>query len=143
LAQKGYGALIVLEREIALDYFIEVGTELDSSVTSELFTSIFHLDSPLHDGATIIRGGRVFAAGCFLPLSKNPILDKNLGTRHRAAVGLTEETDALVIVVSEETRKVSLVIGGQLTPDVDQSDIRQKLYEIFGLKFRAEKRVTV
>lgn len=140
LAQKGYGGLIVIEREIALDYFIELGTELDASVTSEIFCSIFHPDSPLHDGAVVIRGGRLYSAGCFLPLSRNPILDKNLGTRHRAAIGLTEETDAFVIVVSEESKIVSLVEGGQLTLDADHSDIRRRLYEVYDMKYKAERR---
>ena len=139
LAQKGYGALIVIEREIALDYFIEVGTEIDAYITSELLTTIFHSDSPVHDGALVIRGGRAYAAGCFLPLSKNPILDKNLGTRHRAAVGLTEETDAFVLVVSEESKTVSMVQNGQLEPDADHADIRQRLYKVFDLKFRPER----
>lgn len=139
LAQKGFGALIVIEREIALDYFIEVGTEIDATITSELITTIFHPESPVHDGALVIRGGRAFAVGCFLPLSRNPILDKNLGTRHRAAVGLTEETDAFVLVVSEENKNVSMVQNGQLEPDADHSDIRQKLYQVFDLKYRAER----
>ncbi len=139
LAQKGYGALIVVEREIALDYFIEVGTELDATITSELITTIFHPDSPVHDGALVIRGGRAFAVGCFLPLSRNPILDKNLGTRHRAAVGLTEETDAFVLVVSEESNSVSMVQHGQLDPDADHSGIRQKLYQVFNLNLKSER----
>lgn len=139
LAQKGYGALVVIEREIGLDYFIEMGTELDANINSELLTSIFHPSSPLHDGAVIIRGGRVFASRCFLPLSKNPALDKNLGTRHRAAIGLTEETDAFVLVVSEESNAVGLVQGGQLTPDVDLADLRKELFSCFGLKYRPEK----
>jgi diadenylate cyclase len=134
LAQKGFGGLVVIEREIALDYFIEVGTELDATVTSELLVTIFNPNSPIHDGAVVIRGGRIFAAGCFLPLSRNPVLDKNLGTRHRAAIGLTEETDAFVLVVSEETKTVSIVENGILEPDVDHSDIRQRLYQIFDMK---------
>ena len=139
LAQKGYGALIVIEKEIALDYFIELGTEINASVQSELLNSIFHPGSPLHDGAVIIRGGRVYAARCFLPLSKNPVLDKNLGTRHRAALGLTEETDAFVLVVSEENNAVSLVHRGQLNPDADHAEIRRKLYEYYELKFKNER----
>lgn len=139
IAQRGYGALIVVEREIALDYFVEMGTILQAEVQAELITSLFHPQSPLHDGAIIIRQGRVFAAGCFLPLSKNPVLDKNLGTRHRAAIGLTEETDALVLVVSEENRSVGIVHSGVFTPDVDHATIRKTLYEEFGLSFRAEK----
>ena len=138
LAQRGYGALIVIEKEINLEYFIELGTELDSSVSAEILNSIFLPQGPLHDGAVIVRGGRIWAAGCFLPLSKNPDLDKNLGTRHRAAIGLTEETDALVIVVSEESNSVGLVDGGQLVGDVDHAALRRGLYESYGLKYRAQ-----
>lgn len=137
LAQKGMGGLIVIEKEINLEYFVELGTEVDSVVSAELLNAIFHPTSPLHDGAVVIRGGRIFAAGCFLPLSKNPALDKNLGTRHRAAIGLTEETDALVIVVSEENNSVGIVEGGQMNADVDHATLRQGLYESYGLKYRA------
>jgi diadenylate cyclase len=137
LAQKGIGALIVIEKEINLEYFIELGTEMDSAISGELLNSIFLPQGPLHDGAVIIRGGRIWAAGCFLPLSKNPALDKNLGTRHRAAIGLTEETDALVIVVSEENNSVGIVEGGQMIADVDHSTLRKGLYESYGLKYRA------
>ncbi len=138
LAVRKYGALIVIEKEINLEYFVELGTEVDSTISSELLNSIFLPTSPLHDGAVLVRGGRLYAAGCFLPLSKNPALDKNLGTRHRAAIGLTEETDALVIVVSEENNKVGLVEGGHLTTDVDHATLRQALYEAYGLKFRTQ-----
>lgn len=136
IAQRGHGALIVIEKEINLEYFIEMGTEIDSSVSGELISSIFQPTSPLHDGAVIIRGGRIFAAGCFLPLSKNPALDKNLGTRHRAAFGLTEETDTLVIVVSEENRSVGIVEGGQMTANMDHAMLRKALYDSYGLKYR-------
>lgn len=136
LAQKGYGALVVIENEIGLDYFTEVGTELGAEVSAELLNSIFHPASPLHDGAVVIRQGKIFAAGCFLPLSKNPALDKNLGTRHRAAIGLTEETDALVFVVSEENRSVGVVSGGQLLADQDHASVRQALFEVFGVAMR-------
>jgi diadenylate cyclase len=142
LAQKKMGALIVIERDINLEYFIELGTEMDSTVTSEILHAIFLATSPLHDGAVIIRRGRIFAAGCFLPLSKNPALDKNLGTRHRAAIGLTEETDALVIVVSEENNVVGVVESGQLISDVDHATLRKHLYESFGLKFRLQPLAT-
>ncbi len=140
LAQKGYGALIVIEREIVLDYFLEEGTEVQGRISAELLNSLFLPSSPLHDGAVVIRGGRIHSAGCFLPLSKNPSLDKNLGTRHRAAVGLTEETDAFVLVVSEESHSVSIATGGQLIFDVDHATIRQHLYEIYGLTFRGPER---
>lgn len=133
LAQKGYGALVVIEKEIGLDYFIEVGTELEAEVSAEILNAIFLPASPLHDGAIVIRNGRIFAAGCFLPLTKNPVIDKNLGTRHRAAIGLTEETDALVLVVSEESRSVGIVQGGQLIPEVDLSTVRKALYEAYDL----------
>ena len=134
LAQKGVGALLVIEREIGLDYFVEVGTEMDANLTSEVLQSIFLPASPLHDGAVVIRGGRILWAGCFLPLSKNLALDKNLGTRHRAAIGLSEETDALILVVSEESNSVGMVQGGKLTSDVSHSDIRQSLCEAFGVE---------
>jgi diadenylate cyclase len=136
MAQKKVGALIVIERDINLEYFLETGTEVDATVSSELINSIFLPTSPLHDGAVVVRRGRLWAAGCFLPLSKNPVLDKNLGTRHRAAIGLTEETDALVIVVSEENNVVGVVESGQLIPDVDHQALRRHLYDAFGLKFR-------
>lgn len=138
LAQKGHGALIVLEKEIDLEYFIEVGTITDAEVSNELLVSIFDPTSPLHDGAVVIRSGRLYMAGCFLPLSKNPVLDKNLGTRHRAGIGLAEETDAYVIVVSEENRSVNLVYQGQMRVDLDHHDLRQALYKAFDLKFRKE-----
>lgn len=140
LAQKGYGALIVIEREIALEYFTEEGTPVKASVSSELIQSIFHPSGPLHDGAVIVRGGKISSAGCFLPLSKNPALDKNLGTRHRAAIGLTEETDAFVLVVSEESRSVGIVHAGNLRTDVDHASLRHELYEVFGLRPRPQDR---
>lgn len=140
LAQKKVGALVVIEREIGLEDYIEVGTKIDSGVNAELLNSIFLPTSPIHDGAVIIRGGRISAAGCFLPLTKNPNVDKNLGTRHRAAIGLTEETDAVVILVSEESMQVSLVIGGQITADLDMPTLRKTLYSLFSLtqEYRAE-----
>ena len=140
LAQKGHGAIIVIEREIALDYFIEVGTDVDAAVRSEVLCSIFHPTSPIHDGAVVIKSGRIQSAGCFLPLSKNSALDKNLGTRHRAAIGLTEETDAFIIVVSEENHSIGLVKSGQLIPDVSHLKIRQTLSDVFGVKFRDERK---
>ncbi|MCB0386880.1 MAG: DNA integrity scanning protein DisA nucleotide-binding domain protein, partial [Bdellovibrionales bacterium] len=116
-------------------------TKVDAIVNSETITAIFHPVSPLHDGALVVREGRLYSAGCFLPLSKNPVLDKNLGTRHRAAIGLTEETDALVLVVSEENKSVGIVHGGQLQPDMDHASVRQMLYDSFGLKLRADRSV--
>lgn len=132
LTQKKIGALVIIEREMGLEDFIEVGTRIDSTVNAELINAIFLGQSPIHDGALIIRGGRISAAGCFLPLARNPNIDKNLGTRHRAAIGLTEETDAIAIVVSEENLQMSLVIGGKITPDLDMSTLRRALYNLFG-----------
>lgn len=135
-AQKGYGALIVVEKDILVDYYIETGTELDSKISAEIIQSIFHPQAPMHDGAIIIRGSKIISAGSFLPLSKNPALDKNLGTRHRAAIGLTEETDALVLVVSEETKSISVVLGGHMQPNAELSEVRHALYEVFGFKYK-------
>ena len=135
-AQRGYGGLVVIEREIIVDYHLEMGTEMDAKVSAELLVSIFHPASPMHDGAILIRNGKIHAAGCFLPLSKNPALDKNLGTRHRSAIGLTEESDSLVFVISEENKSVGIVQAGQLRTNVDLGDIRQVLYEIYNLKYK-------
>lgn len=123
------GALIVIEREILLDYHIEPGTLVKANVSSSLLLSIFHPQAPMHDGAVLIRGGKIHSAGNFLPLSKNPFLDKNLGTRHRAAVGLSEETDALVIILSEENQALSVSVGGVIKPVVDASELRRILFE--------------
>lgn len=138
-AQRGYGALVVLEREISLDYFVEEGLPVNGDVSSELIVSIFQPLAPLHDGAILVRGGKIVSAGCFLPLSKNSALDKNLGTRHRAAIGLTEETDAYVFVVSEENKSVGMAHGGILQMDVDHHFIRQTLYDLYGLSKSFER----
>lgn len=135
-AQRGYGALIVIERDILIDYHVEIGTEMDSKISSEVIQSIFHPVSPVHDGAMIIRSGKIHSAGTFLPLSKNPALDKNLGTRHRAAIGLTEETDSLVFVVSEESKSIGIVESGHLKANVDMIDVRTALFEAYGLKYK-------
>ncbi len=119
LKQRGLGALIVLERKTGLRGVTESGTMLDATLSAELLETIFTPPSPLHDGAVIIRGNQVVAAGCILPLSQNPNLDRGLGTRHRAAIGLSEDTDALCIVLSEETRAISVAEYGNMTFDVD------------------------
>lgn len=141
MAQMGRGALIVIERDILVDYHIEFGTEMDSKVSSELLISVFHPASPIHDGAVLIRGGKIHSAGNFLPLSKNPILDKNLGTRHRAAIGLTEETDAIVVIVSEESKNVAIVQGGHLSILPEMGDLRKSLYDVYGLKYKSNAEV--
>jgi uncharacterized protein (TIGR00159 family) len=130
LASKRIGALLVLERDVGLNEYIEVGTQLDARVSRELLQSIFQTESPIHDGAVIIQGGRITAAGCFLPLTSNPNVSKTLGTRHRAGIGLTEETDAVVIVASEEDGKISVVQGGRITRDVDAGTLRTTLQQV-------------
>src|SRR6187551_3971553 len=114
LAARRIGAIIVIERQIGLRNYIEGGIPLDATITYDLLATIFQPGSPLHDGAVIVQGDRIAAAACFLPLSINPKVSRELGTRHRAALGLTEENDAVAIVVSEETGSISLVMGGDL-----------------------------
>jgi len=130
LASKRIGALIVLQREVGLNQYVEVGTRLDAQVSKELITSIFLPLSPIHDGALIIHKGRIIAAGCFLPLTTNPHVSKTLGTRHRAAIGLTEETDAIVVVISEEEGAISMVREGRITRDVDAGTLRTTLQKL-------------
>jgi uncharacterized protein (TIGR00159 family) len=130
LAGRRVGALIVLQRDVGLNEYIEGGTRLDAQITKELLLSIFLPASPLHDGALILHRGRMVAAGCLLPLTTNPNVSKTLGTRHRAAIGLTEETDAVVIVVSEEEGKISLVREGRITRDLDAGVLRSTLQQL-------------
>jgi diadenylate cyclase len=132
LAQRRMGALIVLERDIGLRGYIEGGILLDAVVNYDLLLSIFNPKSPLHDGAVIVQGDRIAAAACFLPISINPQLSKELGTRHRAAIGITEDTDAVAIVVSEETGKVSLVEDGGIVSGLDIDSLRTRLKEAMG-----------
>ncbi|HTP04590.1 MAG TPA: diadenylate cyclase CdaA [Nitrospirota bacterium] len=131
MANKRIGALIVLERDTDLSTIVEMGTELDAKVTKEILVSIFLPYSPIHDGAAIIRSGRIIAAGCFLPLTLSSNLSKSLGTRHRAAVGLTEESDAVVVVVSEETGEISVVTSGTIAHNTDAPALRKTLSDIF------------
>lgn len=134
LAKQRIGALIVLERETGLKNYIEAGTLIDSKVSTDLILSIFHPTSPIHDGALIIRGSRITSAGCLLPISRDPNVHRELGTRHRAAIGVTQETDAVVVVVSEERGEISLVYHGSLIRDLDTSGLREQLLELLGLK---------
>ncbi len=131
MANKRIGALIVLERDTDLTTIVEMGTDLDAKVTKELLVSIFLPYSPIHDGAAIIRGGRIVAAGCFLPLTLSSNLSKALGTRHRAAVGLTEESDAVVVVISEETGEIAVVMDGAVRHTSDAAALRRALSDIF------------
>ena len=132
LARRKIGALMVLERETALGDQVEIGTRIDSAVTKDLLSSIFAPSSPLHDGAALIQDGRIAAVGCILPLTLKADLPEGVGTRHRAAVGITEETDAVVIVVSEETGTISIVMAGEMLRGLDGPHLRVALREILG-----------
>lgn len=125
LAERRIGALIVIIRQMSIDHLVQIGTEIDAKVTSELLNSIFLPYSPIHDGAVIIQREKITSAGCILPLSQNPDIAKSFGTRHRAALGLSEQTDVLVLVVSEETGKISIVHEGKITYDADPAEIRR------------------
>ena len=137
LARRRIGAIIVIERDIGLRAYIESGIPLDAAVTYDLLISLFQPDAPLHDGAVILQENRVAAAACFLPLTVNPRLTTEFGTRHRAAIGLTEECDAAALVVSEETGTVSLVLDGQLERSLDPDRLRARL---LALMPRTERR---
>jgi len=129
LAATRTGALIVIQRLEGLREYIENGVEIDALATHSLLVNLFTPDTPLHDGAAIIQQDRIAAASCFLPISSRSNLEQDLGTRHRAAIGITEETDALAVVVSEETGKMSIALGGQLLRDLDAKGLRNKLYQ--------------
>jgi len=138
LSNRRMGALIAIERGTSLKEFAEMGVHLDARITHELLLSIFHTTSPIHDGAVIIKGNRIVAAGCFLPLSLTSEVSKTVGTRHRAALGLSEETDAVVVIVSEQTGAISVAMGGRLIRDMGADSLRVFLTENFTAK--VEKR---
>ena len=127
LAAQRVGALVVLERAIGLRSHIESGIRLDAALTYDLLISIFQSTSPLHDGAVVIKEDRVAAAACFLPLTVNPRLGRELGTRHRAAIGVSEESDAIAVVVSEETGQISLALGGRIERGLRPDELRTRL----------------
>jgi diadenylate cyclase len=129
-SQNRIGALIVVERQSGLRTYIESGIPLDAKLSYDLLVSIFRPGSPLHDGAVIIEGSRVAAAGCFLPLSLNPMISKQLGTRHRAAIGITEDSDAIVVLVSEETGSISLASGGAIDTNLTPEELSGRLSEM-------------
>ena len=133
LAGKRMGGLVVLERTTGLRHYAELGVPLDAIVSADLLVSLFLPYSPLHDGAVFIRDNRVAAAGCFLPLSRNTQLGRAMGTRHRAALGITEETDAVVLVVSEESGRISIAVGGHMESPLDRDALRGRLGELFAL----------
>ncbi len=130
LAAKHIGGLIVFEREVGLNEYMEIGTRLDARVSRELMESVFLPHSPIHDGALVIQNGRVSAVRCLLPLSTNPTLRETWGTRHRAALGVTEETDAVAVVISEQEGSVTLVVAGNVTEKIDATRLRTALHEL-------------
>ena len=132
LSKRRVGGLIVLERDTGLDDQLEAGTPLDAAVAKGLLVSLFLPASPLHDGAVVVQRGRIAMAGAILPLTLRDDLPEGVGTRHRAAVGITEETDAVVVVVSEETGSISLVMGGEITSGLDTPELRDSLAEVLG-----------
>ncbi|MGH9515493.1 MAG: diadenylate cyclase CdaA [Terriglobales bacterium] len=129
-SQNQTGALIVIQREIGLRTYIESGVPLDAQLSYDLLATLFRPSAPLHDGAVIIQGDRVAAAACFLPLSMNPVLSTQLGTRHRAAIGITEETDAISIIVSEETGSISLAVAGTIERDLTVEELRDRMSKL-------------
>lgn len=138
LSKSKTGALIVIEQVTGLEDIIKTGTKLDAVVSSALLENIFVVNTPLHDGATIIRNDRIVSAGCFLPLTHNNSLNRKLGTRHRAAIGMSENSDALIIIVSEETGTISLAVHGRITREYTKERLRNLLIRI--MKNRSEKR---
>jgi diadenylate cyclase len=150
LAQKRIGALVAFERSAALDEFIERGTEVDAAVSKELLHSIFvpSFENPMHDGAVVVREGRIWQAGVFLPMAGSAGGDRSLGARHRAGIGITEETDAVVVVVSEERGAISLCFDGNIVRNLDVASLRDALYGLFyapkpGRRKAADRRSTV
>jgi len=138
LAAGKIGAILVLERDIGLRTFIESGVRIDGVLSRNLLLSIFEPHSALHDGAVIIQGDRIAAAACFLPLSVNPRLAASLGTRHRAAVGITEESDCLAVVVSEETGAISIAVAGEIVSRLTPEDVEQRIIRHFRRREAAE-----
>lgn len=132
LAQRYVGALLVFTRETGLLEYVESGVKMDAQISEEVLVNIFEPYTPLHDGATIIGGNRILAAACYLPLTENPFVSTELGTRHRAALGITEQSDALAVVVSEETGTISLAEGGKLLRGLRRGDLEQKLKDLLG-----------
>jgi diadenylate cyclase len=134
LASKKIGALVVVEKDIGLRNYAESGIALDAVLTYDLLVTIFHPNTPLHDGAVIVQRNRIIAAGCFLPLTLDPHLSKELGTRHRAAIGITEETDAIAVIVSEETGIISCASGGKISRNLDGTRLRAVLEDVMELR---------
>jgi uncharacterized protein (TIGR00159 family) len=134
MSARRVGALIVVEREAGLDEFVEIGVKLDAEVNAELVVSLFQPRSPLHDGALIIKEGRIRAGSCVLPLTMKEGIDKGLGTRHRAAIGITEVSDSIAVVVSEETGKISYAVRGDIVRPVNGEELKKALKELLGAR---------
>lgn len=130
-SQNRVGALVVIEREVSLKTYIESGIPLEAVLSHDLLLSVFHPHSPLHDGAAIVQGSRVVAAACFLPISMNPMISTQLGTRHRAAIGVTEESDAVAVVVSEQTGGIALAAGGSIESNLTAEQLTERLVGMF------------
>ncbi|MBC7658748.1 MAG: TIGR00159 family protein [Chitinophagaceae bacterium] len=130
LSSKKIGALIIIERNILLTRYVDVGIIIDGKVSKEILLAIFHPTAPIHDGAIVIQQGRIASAGCFLPLTRDEDVDPNFGTRHRAAIGISEETDAISIVVSEETSAISIAVDGIVVRKTDAKDLRKSLTQL-------------
>jgi diadenylate cyclase len=131
-SQNRIGALVVIERDVSLSTYIESGIALDANLSYDLLIAIFRPGSPMHDGAVILQRDRIVSAACFLPLSLNPALSNQLGTRHRAAIGVTEESDAIAVVVSEETGAISLATGGAIELDITADELQERLVLLMG-----------
>jgi diadenylate cyclase len=140
LSKSKTGALIVIEQKTGIGEIIKTGTTMDAVISTALLENIFVVNTPLHDGATVIRNNRIIAAGCFLPLTDSDRVSKKLGTRHRAAIGITESSDALTIIVSEETGTISLAVNGRLVRNYDRDKLKKVLVQI--IKNRQSKKIT-
>jgi diadenylate cyclase len=140
-AHQQTGALIVLERDIGLRTFVESGVPLESRISRDILLSIFQPGLPLHDGAVIIQKNRISAAACFLPLTTNPALARHLGTRHRAAIGITEETDCLSLIVSEETGRISVAAFGEISPGLTPAEVVERVNVHFGVRHTATPQI--
>jgi diadenylate cyclase len=138
LSSKSIGSIIVMEKETGLKNYIEAGITIDAQVSYDLILSIFNPSSPLHDGAVILKENRIAAAACFLPLTLNPLLSHQLGSRHRAAIGITEETDAVAIVVSEETGSISYAYRGEIKRDLSPVKLTKEICRLFEIEERTE-----
>jgi diadenylate cyclase len=139
LSKNRIGALVAIERDVGLGDYIEHGCRIDAALTSELLETIFYPGSALHDGAVVVQQDRVAAAACLLPLTDNPTLSKSMGTRHRAAIGISEETDAIALVVSEETGRISVAVDGRLVGDLDRDRLRAVLTDLYAHRDRDVK----